>query len=752
MKKGKRKVWAIGLIGLVGVLCFAVGCKGENKDDITILPTQLEVPSDVQLNANEMLTWNAVENATGYIVEVGGETIETEENQIDLFEIVDEYHRYSIRVQAISKEGSFVESGWSDYVDYELTRPTFVYTAINSLECAVGLPVNKYGNPDKTYRKKLTGKIVIPQKSDNGKTVVAIKEEGFACCEKITGIIIPDSIKEIREQAFVSCSAMTRINKMSGVQSVGSDAFAATSLSSIEFGDALTSIGEEVFVNCTKLKKIEIPENVTSLGKQLFRGCDSLKSVVVAVGNSMYRSEGNCIILKGTEELVEASMATGIPNGVRIIGSNAFAGNAHTFDKLVVPSNVKLVRAYAFYGCKITSIEFLEGVESIGEESKEDEYQRVIENPSNVSIPSTVTYIAPGLVSRCNLTELKISEWNNVYKSEGNCIIRKDNNEVISGCINYTMPEDTTRIGDYAFYRTNRLDEIVITDRVQSIGKYAFYRVGLIVGDLDYVVKTLKIPDSVTEIGQSAFAESRVTIVEVSQNITEITDCTFDACSYLTEVKLPSNLQKIAKQAFYGCSKLNLSIPESVREIGEFAFAYSGELSSSSIVLPDTVSTIGQCAFYGDGVTVYTSATIDSIDSRLGWAKKISATYVGWADTSCSIYYGCDLQNENGALYVHQFSYTYDVAENGGVINSTLCNSIKSTAPYRAGYTFVGWSIEENISVEAFERKCADSMVDTSTVSGTVERNVSYFSKIDRDNGFGRDMVYYTIWQQNLTK
>ena len=73
--------------------------------------------------------------------------------------------------------------------------------------------------------------------------------------------------------------------------------------------------------------------------------------------------------------------------------------------------------------------------------------------------------------------------------------------------------------------------------------------------------------------------------------ITVIEDQTFNNCSNLASVKLPSTLTKIDDYAFYKCKKLTqIDLPESLTTIGYKAFAESG---LTSITIPKNVTTLG---------------------------------------------------------------------------------------------------------------------------------------------------------------
>jgi|GEM_PF-2413622 len=741
----KRKAKIFGILFLAMTACLAIaGCeKGADLPKATI---RLETPENVKLT-DEVLEWSAVENATGYIVDVNGEEIETKENKCDLFERLDKYGLHEIRVQAKSEEDGVKESDWSKTILYKLTTPEFVYTPINGgAEYEIGLPMKAgYNSPDRAYRSKLTGKIIIPSVAKDGKAVTAIAKDGFSFTENVTGIMAPESVRIIQESGFESCKKAKRIAGLGGVTTIGKMGFAGcNSLTEIDLPETLTSIGPEAFWMCRSLSKIELPKNVENIGLYAFNDCEALKSVSVAKENVMLRSEDNCVIRRGSEEVIEASAAKSIPNGVRIIGEYAFSGNRRTIEKLIVPKSVKTVRAHAFYDCDIKALVFSEGVEEIGEEDNEekDEYQGILDGKmKSVTIPSTVKYIAPGLVSLCALSELKVSEWNPVYKSEGNCIIRKDNGEIVSGSTTAVIPEETTRIGEFAFYQA-WCDEIRIPEKVQSIGARAFSQ------SLNGRKNTeLKIPDSVTEIGKYAFEKNDITFAKISEGITEIGRGVFSACNKLKEVQLPSALKRIGAWAFYDCKNLNISIPESVNEIEENAFhmRYANDepfredidRAHVSVTLPKSVVLIGPQAFWGAGITVYTSA---STDEPSGWNKRsqnVQSIYDddNWVSWTCCVFYNCELKKDGNELYVDNFTYTYELTENKVPINISITRQDCRRLPYRKGYKLLGWTTEQGLCSEEFLQKYNESP------------DNGYYKEMSKWK-LAQGLTMYIVWEQ----
>ncbi len=124
---------------------------------------------------------------------------------------------------------------------------------------------------------------------------------------------------------------------------------------------------------------------------------------------------------------------------------------------------------------------------------------------------------------------------------------------------------------------------------IGAIGKDAFKDTKL--------VQNLVVADGITLIGDSAFENSYINVVQFA-SVTYIGNKVFKDCEYLTAVNLVDQTECIGKEAFRGCTQLSsISIPKSCKDIGFGAFADCTAL--------DTVSfsnslgcTIGEYAFF----------------------------------------------------------------------------------------------------------------------------------------------------------
>lgn len=133
---------------------------------------------------------------------------------------------------------------------------------------------------------------------------------------------------------------------------------------------------------------------------------------------------------------------------------------------------------------------------------------------------------------------------------------------------------------------------------------------------------SVTLPDSITTIGKSAFADSGITVLKLGSGLTEIEDGAFSRCESLESIIISEDNPKYYTEG--NCiieieSKtlvagfLTSQIPDDVTAFGAFAFA---GCSFSSFVVPDNVTSIGKSAFHS--CTNLTSITLNSGLTTIG--------------------------------------------------------------------------------------------------------------------------------------
>jgi len=103
--------------------------------------------------------------------------------------------------------------------------------------------------------------------------------------------------------------------------------------------------------------------------------------------------------------------------------------------------------------------------------------------------------------------------------------------------------------------------------------------------------------------------------VTIPNSVTSIGDYAFDGCKSLKSINIPNSVTSIGEGAFDGCKSLkSINIPNSVTSIGICAFENCDSLTS--ITIPNSVTRIGICAFENCGSL--TSITIPNSVTSIG--------------------------------------------------------------------------------------------------------------------------------------
>lgn len=233
----------------------------------------------------------------------------------------------------------------------------------------------------------------IPQNSG----VEAIGDYAFYGCSGLTGITIPQNIKEIGKHAFASCGDLAAVALSGSTRKIGDNAFEdCVSLISVNIPYGLKTVGYSAFAGCSALAAISLPGSVESLGDSAFADCTALRNAglpsgLTQLGNYLFY---NC---KNLSEVT-------IPSSVLYIGGSTFAG-CSSLGSITLPSGLRSIGVYAFSGCESLNRAVLpESVVSVG--ANAFEFCRELRT---AKIPATLTSVSYRMFYGCtNLKEITL--------------------------------------------------------------------------------------------------------------------------------------------------------------------------------------------------------------------------------------------------------------------------------------------------------------------------------------------------------
>ena len=405
--------------------------------------------------------------------------------------------------------------------------------------------------------------------------VVEIGEQAFSSCSSLSSLILPESVTRLGKE-FISRTAISSITVPKNVTSAGDvtgGAFkGATALKSISFEDGIKKIPDyvcyaSVYPNYVDsyIDSVNIPDTVIEIGECAFGSCKLLSGIV-------------------------------LPSNLTIVGKGAFKGSGLV--SVVLPKTVSEVRNSAFRECTSLNTVIMNYNDAIIESDKDGTYIykckiecSVFEGDTNltyVSLSENVDTIEDFVFRKCSsLSSLTLPE--RVTRLGGQFISETAISKI-------TVPKNVTSTGDDvkgAFAGATALKSISFEEGMKKIPDNVCYS-----GNYSSYINSVNIPDTVTEIGEGAFAGcDELKMLELSDNVKKIDSYAYSGCIGLTIVKIgnkdksnePAILKLTAKQMSNKSSNLKLDwesdwemVAKDQVEICRYAFDYCSELKEVS--------------------------------------------------------------------------------------------------------------------------------------------------------------------------
>lgn len=427
--------------------------------------------------------------------------------------------------------------------------------------------------------------------------------------ELISSVVIPDSVTSINEYAFYNCNSLTSVTIGNKVTSINYYAFSyCANLTSVTIPSSITNISDRVF-GYNKLETVYYTGDVASWCK--ITGLSNLMSNVTSLYINGQKVEGDLVIPDGVTSIgsnifrnCTGLTSVTIPNGVTNIGSYAFS-NCSGLMSITIPSSVTSINRGAFDDCKkLKTVYYTGDVAGWCKISGlEDLMSRVTslyingqKVEGNLIIPNGVTNIGTNTFRNCTgLTSVTIPDSVTNISSYAfrNCI----------GLTNAIIGNGVTTIGESTFYGCSSLESITIpfVGAKANVTNSDIYQY-----PFGYIFGTSKYPGGVATDqyyhgnDTSSTTDSIYYIPSSLKSVTvmggNILYGAFQNCNDLTNIIISDNVTSIGGSAFNGCKKLiNVTIGNGVTSIGGYAFAGCSDLTS--ITIGDSVTSIGEGAF-----------------------------------------------------------------------------------------------------------------------------------------------------------
>lgn len=371
-----------------------------------------------------------------------------------------------------------------------------------------------------------------------------------------------------------------------------------SSASRIDIKDGTLSISERAFAYCERLKEIVIPSSLKGLedSEADWYLPESVTKIEVDDGNNYLSAIDGILYDKNQTKVLFVPKKIAfkelvLPETVRDIGT-AFE-NTQKINSIVLPEGLKKLSRDAFKGCKIRSFTVPQSLTEV------DGRAFVLSQ----DITSAIVYGAPGSVMEAYCrTHKKVSfvpknAVSNKPKKKINYEYRIRRTDVvltkyIGSSKNLLLPSEiegkpVTEVKKLFSYGNRSIKSIELPSCVTKLEAGAFSELyGLTKLKLSENLTSIPdrmcmncseltdiaIPDSVTSIGELAFAKSGIKTLSLPTNLKSIPAGIIYGCRNLTELVLPDGLEEICDGALYGLLVKRLVIPASVSKISDRLF------------------------------------------------------------------------------------------------------------------------------------------------------------------------------------
>ncbi len=444
-------------------------------------------------------------------------------------------------------------------------------------------------------------------------SVTSISGRAFYNCTALTEVVLsagwtqtPDynknSVTDYAESSayycspFVGCSSLTEITIPAGMTSVPKYAFREhTALKTVLSEEGPKELGIYSFYGCTGLETVELPGTLETIGKHAFRGCSSLEEVTVPEGVTAILDSG----FYGCTAMEQISL----PETLVTIAERAFY-NCSSLKSIVIPSQVQILSSYSLGLCtSLTEVTFPEGLTAV-----ESYAFTGSSSLAKVVLPDSITKLGARAFNNC--TALKNVDlpagWTTVPDYEDNSTTSYHDGSgyycsPFTGCsslTSITIPDEMTVIPKHAFRAATALEEVVLHEKVTSVGTYAFYGCT--------ALKSINLPEELTAIPAYGFYQCQsLSELALPAAVTTVGAYAYYDCIGLRTIEMSESLKAIGTSAFEGCDGvLSLVLNDGLATINNKAFANCVNLKA--VEVSESVTTVGENVFDGcTKLTVY---------------------------------------------------------------------------------------------------------------------------------------------------
>ena len=186
-----------------------------------------------------------------------------------------------VPVQPSGKNAVVVENNGFAEEDFEFDPATGTITSYNGFATYLAIPETIGGAAVKAIGPKAFAQHTYIALAELPEGLETIGDNAFYNCETLARVVFPSTLKSIGDYAFYNAYG-SNVLELPSVEHIGAYAFYAIGVTdALELPEGLKTIGDSAFENCRNMGDLYLPSTLEAIGSNAFKGDYNIQYVVL---------------------------------------------------------------------------------------------------------------------------------------------------------------------------------------------------------------------------------------------------------------------------------------------------------------------------------------------------------------------------------------------------------------------------------------------------------------------------------------
>ena len=203
------------------------------------------------------------------------------DDQLEAYTAAFENAGSTVSVQPSGKNAVVVENNGFAEEDFEFDSATGTITSYNGFATYLAIPETIGGAPVKAIGPEAFARHSYLAYLELPEGLESIGDSAFYNCETLGRVRFPSTLKSIGDYAFYN-AYRSNVLELPSVEHIGAYAFYAIGVTdALELPEGLKTIGDSAFENCRNMGDLYLPSTLEAIGSNAFKGDYNIQYVVL---------------------------------------------------------------------------------------------------------------------------------------------------------------------------------------------------------------------------------------------------------------------------------------------------------------------------------------------------------------------------------------------------------------------------------------------------------------------------------------